>query len=79
MRSVYMIRRGAHWVKDPALATAGFPWLSFKVKRDAEMWLLANGLRQGDDTEQCTFAMHHRDFTRMAGFCRYLRKTLNEA
>lgn len=45
MRSVYMIRRGAHWVKDPALATAGFPWLSFRVKRDAEMWLLANGTR----------------------------------
>ena len=38
MRAVYMIKRGAHWVKHPALVTSGFPYASFKRKIQAQQY-----------------------------------------
>lgn len=38
----YMVKRGAHWVKDPALANTGFPYLSFRTKQAAEVWCFDN-------------------------------------
>lgn len=39
-RVVYMIRRGAAWVRDPALAGAGFQFLSFRTRKAAQEWVL---------------------------------------
>lgn len=38
MRSVYMIKQGAHWYKHPAIINSGFPYACYPTKRLAELF-----------------------------------------
>lgn len=42
-KTVYMIRNGVGWVRDPALAAAGFQYLTFPTNRAAQAWVLQHG------------------------------------
>ena len=42
MKTVYMIKKGAHWYTHPAISNAGFPYASYPSRRLAELFCQHN-------------------------------------
>ena len=42
MKTVYMIKKGAHWYKHPSIKYSGFPYASYPTKWKAELFCQHN-------------------------------------